>query len=116
MKPNRVKWIENTFPLIDAGISRQKCIEYIKEAGFHLPPKSACIGCPYHSDIFWKNLKTKEPVQFQNAVDFDIDIRKHRVSLKNKVYLHRSLRPLGHIDFDNQPDLFEDECEGYCGL
>jgi len=116
MKPNRVKWIENTFPLIDAGINRQDCIKYIKDSGFHLPPKSACIGCPYHSDTFWKQLKKNSPVEFQDAVDFDNDIRKHRVSLKNKVYLHRSLRPLGYIDFDNQPDLFDDECEGYCGL
>jgi hypothetical protein len=116
MKPNRVKWIENMWPLIEANKNRHQCIEYIKAAGYPLPPKSACIGCPYHSDIFWKNLKNNEPAEFADAVDFDIEIRKHRVSLKNKVFLHRSLRPLGEIDFDNQPDLFDDECEGYCGL
>jgi hypothetical protein len=116
MKMNRVKWIENTFPLIEEDINRSRCIQYIKDSGYHLPPKSACIGCPYHSDTFWRDLKNKSPVEFQDAVDFDNAIRKHRVSIKNKVFLHRSLKPLGEIDFDNQPDLFDDECDGYCGL
>jgi hypothetical protein len=116
MKPNRVKWIENIYPLVDNGLSRHNCIQYIKDCGFHLPPKSACIGCPYHSDIFWKNLKRESPEEFKDACDFDHAIRKHRVSLEHKAYLHRSLIPLEEVDFDNQPDLFEDECEGYCGL
>jgi len=116
MKPNRVKWIENIYPLIKHEINRNQCIQFIKNQGWHLPPKSACIGCPYHSDIFWKQLKANSPAEFADAVDFDHAIRKHRVSLKNKAFLHRSLRPLEDIDFDNQPDLFDDECEGYCGL
>jgi len=115
-KINPVKWLENYYPFIEYNISRQDCISYINKSNFPLPPKSACIGCPYHSDYFWKNLRKKQPNEFQDAVDFDNKIRKTRVSIKNPVYLHRSCKPLNEIDFDNQLDLFEMECDGYCGL
>ena len=32
------------------------------------------------------------------------------------IYLHRQLKPLDEVDFGKQQDLFDEECEGYCGL
>jgi hypothetical protein len=115
-KINPVKWLENYYPFIEYGISRQDCLSYINKLNLPIPPKSACIGCPYHSDTFWTHLKKKAPEEFEDAVSFDKDVRKTRVAIENPVYLHRSCRPLDEIDFTSQGDLFEMECDGYCGL
>lgn len=118
MKPSRVKFAVNRFPLIENNLSRNDCVEYIKNSGFELPPKSACIGCPFHSDDFWRTLKVSYPDQFADAVAFDEKIRFNtRKGLKNPVFLHKSCKPLSEIDFmEDQMDLFGEECEGYCGL
>jgi len=118
MKPSRVGYAINIYPLIENNISRAKCITYIQTMGFHLPPKSACVGCPYHSDMFWQSLKTGYPLEFSDAVDFDIKIRHNsRKGIKSPMYLHRSCQPLEDVDFtQGQMDLFQEECEGYCGL
>jgi len=35
---------------------------------------------------------------------------------KQEIGVFVRLKPLGQVDFGKQQDLFEDECEGYCGL
>ena len=118
MKPSRVGYVTNAFPFIDNNISRANCLAYIDKCGLPLPPKSACIGCPYHSDIFWQNLKNNRPKEFEDACDFDRNIRHiKRKGLQNEMFLHSLMKPLSEIDFtQGQVDLFENECEGYCGL
>jgi hypothetical protein len=118
MKPSRVKYATNYYPLIENNISRAKCLEYIEDCGFPLPPKSACIGCPYHSDMFWQNLKNNMPLEFADACEFDRLVRFNpRKKMKCPMYLHRSCKPLSEVDFtQGQQDMFENECEGYCGL
>lgn len=120
MKPSRVKWIENVYPLIDARMNRSACIAYLKRNGFEVPPKSACIGCPFHSDDFWKILKKQSPHEFEDACQFDDAIRTNatkRGTRKSEIFLHRSLRPLRDVKFDDgNLEMFGNECEGHCGL
>jgi hypothetical protein len=116
-KDSRVPWISNVYPLIENGFNRQDCINYIKGVGLEVPPKSACIGCPYHSNNYWRELKKNSPQEFDDACEFDDLIRETKVSLIKKVYLHRSLRPLREADLgEDQLDLFGNECEGHCCL
>ncbi len=42
-------WQKPDYPLIDAGMSRDDCIEIIKKAGLPVPDKSACWFCPFGS-------------------------------------------------------------------
>ena len=118
MKPSRVGYTNNHYPLIENNISRAKCLKYIDNCGFHLPPKSACIGCPYHSNMFWENLKKNMPKEFADACEFDLAVRFNpRKKMKALMFLHRSCKPLHEVDFtQGQIDMFEEECEGYCGL
>jgi len=118
MKPSRTRWIDNAFPLIDIGMTRGGCIEYLKTRGWDAPNRSACIVCPYHSDDYWKRLKERHPDEFRRAVAFDKAVRDMSASgVRNPVYLHQSLKPLGDIDFTHggQRDFFDEECEGMCG-
>jgi len=129
MKDSQIKWITYKYPLIDHLIARDKrtyhgligkdfCIQYLESQNIPIPPKSACIGCPFHSDYYWKNLKREAPEEFKNACDFDDEIRKHRVAIRGAVFIHRSCKPLSEVNFSDQPDLFGvAQCdEGYCGI
>lgn len=118
MKASRNNYTENKWPLIQNDISRAKCLSYIDSKGFHLPPKSACVGCPYHSDLFWENIKNNAPDDFKDACEFDEQVRTNsRKGMKNPMFVHRLCKPLRDVDFtQDQQELFRNECEGYCGL
>ena len=120
MKPARDKYILNRHPLIEAKMSRQDCIDYLKKEKIPLPEKSACIVCPYHNDAYWHFMKTERPSEFADAVDFDKQVRNISRKEDEQLYAHRSCKPLDEVEFnkkedDKQLDMFNNECEGMCG-
>ena len=117
-KMSQVKYIENRFPLLEKQMNRLDCIAWLQDRGYPIPPKSACIGCPFRDDISWLNMKRHHPDEWQEAVDFDKAIR-NLPGFKKKPYLHRSCVPLDKVDLkENQGELnlWINECEGYCGV
>lgn len=116
-KDSRLPWITNTFPLLDARMNRNDCRNLVTNNGFPKAMKSSCVYCPWHDDAFWRDLKNNYNDEFLEAVDFDKSIRR-LPKINGDCYLHRSLKPLDEVDFDNenQPDLFGNECEGACAL
>ena len=121
MKPARDKYISNRHPLIEANMSRQDCIKYLKDNDIPLPEKSACIVCPYHNDAYWHFMKTERPSEFAIAVDFDKKVRTITRKEDEQIFVHRSCKPLDEVEFDKketdkQIDLFNNECEGMCGV
>ena len=121
MKPARDKYILNRHPLIEAKMSRQDCIDYLKKEKIPLPEKSACIVCPYHNDAYWHFMKTERPSEFADAVDFDKQVRNISRKEDEQLYAHRSCKPLDEVEFnkkedDKQLDMFNNECEGMCGV
>ena len=121
MKPSREKWAENRFPLIEKSMYRGQCIEWMKANGYPEPPRSACTFCPYHSNNEWRRLNNND---FQKAVEFEKTIQKLVVekdgALNGTPFLHSSMIPLGEVDLSDeskkQPDMFNNECEGMCGV
>jgi len=121
MKPARDKYILNRHPLIEAKLSRQDCINWLKEKKLLLPEKSACIVCPYHNDAYWHFMKTERVEEFADAVEFDKKIRTGSRKIRDELFLHRSCKPLDQVEFkkeekSKQIDMFNDECEGMCGV
>lgn len=120
VKPSNVKWITNLYPLIDNRITRYDCLQWLKKMDYPDPPKSSCYFCPFHDNAFWREMKMNQPEEFNKAVRIDKDI-KGLPKIRGEPYLHRDLEPLDKIDFRNAEDrgqmvLFEEECEGYCGV
>jgi hypothetical protein len=118
VKPSGVKYIENTFPLIDYDMSRFDCLEWFRKNDLPLPPRSSCIICPYHSKDHWKDMRENDPESWKMAVDFDKKIR-HMPKLKAEVYLNRACVPLDEVDLGSDQleiDDFINECEGMCGV
>lgn len=117
MKPSQVQYITNAFPLIERGMTRQHCLRWMEERQYPKPPKSSCIGCPFHSDDQWRALT---PEEFADAVEVDHAIR-HQPKMNSQQFMHRSLRPLDQVDFSTaeergQINMFINECEGMCGV
>ena len=118
MKDSRHYNIKHKFPLIDKYFSRSDCINYFKENGFPTPSKSSCVFCPYHSGSFWKQIKKEDGSAWKISVKVDETIRDlSQHGINDKIYLHPSLKPLDEVDFnENQLEMFDNECEGHCGL
>ena len=123
MKPSRDRWIQNRYPLIEAGMSRRDCMDWW-EARYDRPlERSACIGCPYQSRRRWVETKRRWPELFAEAVEIDANMRS-RLAFAKEPYLHPKKIPLdqavsrdeaqqGH---DGERDGFGNECEGHCGV
>lgn len=120
MKPANVKWIRHSWPLIDLRMRRSDCVRWLSEKGHPMPPKSACIGCPFHSNAVWLDLKRNDPDAWQEAVEADKAIRNGWGKLTGQAFLHRSCVPLDEapLEYKGQLDLdlWPNECEGMCGL
>lgn len=94
----REQWKTNWYPLVDNHVTRQGCLEWFASHGLPTPPRSACVGCPYHSDTEWLAMKEDRPDQFLDACQFDEAIRDCG-GMRGKCYLHRSCQPLRYVDF-----------------
>ena len=121
MKPSFQPWQVNRWPLIERRMSRQDCLAWLKRHGYPIPPKSSCIGCPFHSDAMWRQIRDEDPDAWFDAVDVDRAIRSGLRGIRGEVFLHRSAIPLDEADLSTeadrgQLDLFGNDCEGMCGV
>jgi hypothetical protein len=116
-------WLKNDYPLVERKMTRVDCVTYQQTYGFRASPRSACIGCPYKSNVEWRRLKDETPEEFADAVAFDEALRHEATRpprLADDAYLHRSARPLSEVDLRTEQErgimnLFDDECSGMCG-
>jgi PP-loop superfamily ATP-utilizing enzyme len=113
-----VKGIENRFPLIEAGLDRQGCVELIKRHGLSVPPKSGCFICPFQSVYDWKQLRANDPDLFCKAEQLERRCNEYRDEAgKPHIYLN-SRGPLREVVEERQSKLWvKDEyppCN--CGL
>ena len=131
MKPSGVAWIENAWPLIDAGMTRLDCLRWFESRYPGRPlAKSSCIGCPYHSDAQWLALAELDPDGMAHTIELDHALRSSNRPFAGKSgpeYLHRSVQPLESViaklrrnAAEGQQiamlDGFGNECEGHCGV
>lgn len=102
------------------GFSRQDCLKYLEERQYPKPPKSACIGCPFHTNAMWRELRDNEPEEWADAVAADRALRTgDGYKMRGREFMHRSCLPLDQatIDSDDPRQLgFDLDCEGMCGV
>ena len=120
MKPSRERWITHRWPLIERRMSRQDCLTWMETNGYMRPPRSSCIGCPFHSDAEWRDMRDNRPDEWADAVEFD-DAVRDAGGMRGQTFLHRQCVPLDQADLTTaedhgQVDMFGNECEGMCGV
>lgn len=94
---------EKRYPLLELGMSRKDCQRYLKKHGWGDTAKSACIGCPFHGNAQWRELRDNHPDEWADAVEFDRLIRKggaRGLPLNGEAFLHRSRLPLDIAPID----------------
>ena len=114
MRPARAAWVRTEYPLADLGMTRADCIGWLAKHGYPVPGKSACLGCPYHDNAYWRRLRDTAPDEWQDTVAAERSMRRGQPH----AYFHRSLRPLDEADLggeEGQLDMFGNECAGLCG-
>jgi hypothetical protein len=125
MKDSRDPWARSSWPLVESRLSRNNCLLWMERRGFPVPPRSACVYCPFHNNHEWRRLKHEEPAEFSRAVEFERALRATKAESDNFAttpFLHRDMLPLDEVDLstDNQrgQELFQfaNECEGMCGV
>lgn len=118
MDMSRDKWIDFRYPLIEQNMSRGGCLDWMRNKGYPEPPKSSCIGCPFHNDGMWLDMKRNDPESWADAVEIDRAIR-NLPRFKGQAFLHASLKPLEDVDFNENQieiDFFINDCSGVCGV
>jgi hypothetical protein len=122
MKPSRYAWKVSRWPLIEQRLSRSDCIKYLAKIGWPAVGKSACVFCPYRGELEWDEWRTKHPDQFEQACKWDDIIRDaSRRGMKQPQYILKRLKPLRELPpaselESKQINLFNNECEGMCGV
>ncbi|MBA2950246.1 hypothetical protein [Streptomyces himalayensis] len=103
-----VKYMRNRHPLIDMGWSRSDCIRYLASRGWADTPKSSCLGCPFHGNAQWRQIRDTSPAEWADVVEFDAAIRKGNARanatgnrLLGEAFLHRSRIPLSEAPIDH---------------
>jgi len=117
MRDSGVGYAVHEYPLVQRRMTRGDCLVWLGQHGYPQPPKSACIGCPYRRNSEWRKLT---PAEFADAVAFDAAIRQQR-GVRGQQFVHRSCTPLLSVDLRNEQDrgqleMFDEECEGVCGV
>jgi len=124
VKDSDVKYITNHYPLLDKHMRRADCVSWLLAHNLPVPPKSACVFCPYHNLAAWQALKREGSADWQQAVRVDTAIRDQRPPYP--LFIHPARKPLEEavtisedfgfeqlslVDTDNAP------CDsGYCFL
>ena len=123
MKRSQHHWINNRWPLIENGISRRDCLEWLNTNGYPKAPRSACTYCPFHDDNFWLDMA---PDEFADVCEKERELQasyKASTDLRSVPYFHRTCVPLSEVKFVRRVDKpeqramgFGNECEGMCGV
>jgi hypothetical protein len=123
-KPNAKPFINSRWPLIEKQFTRQSCLDWLEKNGYPVAPRSACTFCPYHSDVEWLRLT---PAEFADAVVKEKQLQQAYAAttvLETTPFFHADRIPLDQVQLNPaerpqkmwQLDMFNNECEGICGV
>ena len=92
MRDSDVAYIVNRYPLVERRMTRTDCIAWLQQHNLDVPPKSACVFCPYHNLREWRGLKEQGGPDWQHAVETDNLVRDQRDL--HQLFVHPARMPL----------------------
>lgn len=118
MKPSQVGYIANRWPLVELRLTRQNVKDWLTAHGLPVPPRSACVFCPFHTRREWADVMAV-PGDRTKAIAVDESVRQAR--MPGELFIHPSRVPLAMVDLRSeqekgQMELWDAECTGSCGL
>jgi len=105
-KSSRVQFITHRFPLLEIPMTRDDCTDWLEMRGLPIPPKSACVCCPYRRASEWIDIRDNAPEEWKAAVAFDRANRNNPLlgrdgSTADRLYLWRESIPLDEADLES---------------
>lgn len=118
MRDSDVNYCRNVYPLIEKRMTRQHCEDYLAKNGIEVPPKSACVFCPFHNTAEWRRI-AQSPADWRSAIEMDEKLRSARPNYS--LFVHPSCMPLATVDLrtaeeKGQISMWDSECSGVCGV
>lgn len=119
-RTNRTRsyWAEESYPLIDLGLTGADCQRLIAKEGMTIPLKSSCFICPFQPPFEWQWLKLNHPDLWKKALDLEARYHERKPQFRDTFGIYRGL-PLRHIAEGQQFSMgltLEKSCwSGYCG-
>ena len=98
MKVSSVAWNELSYPLVELGITREKCLYLLGQAGWPMPNRTSCFMCPNQTNAEWLWLKNNEPNEFERAIRVEKQLQKH----DSNIFLHRTCQSLDYVNFTGE--------------
>lgn len=107
-KDTGIQYLRSVHPLLyldgaadgREGWTRSDCYRYLRAHGYRHVPKSACIGCPFHGNRQWRDMRDNHPAEWADAVAFDHSLRAVPRLDGIREYLHVSRVPLDEAPID----------------
>lgn len=100
-----VQFIQHRYPLVERRMTRNDCIDWLKDHGLPVPVKSACIICPFRTATEWLDMKQSDPNEFSEAVAFDEANRDNPLAARanlsaDQLFVWREAIPLKDADLE----------------
>ena len=74
---SRVAYVVKRYPLLEKGISRQDCVDYLEDHGLPVPVRSHCACCPLQTAREWLEIKNEDPEGWPELLAFDEYVRNN---------------------------------------
>ncbi len=129
MRASSVRYIVNRYPFLEPErwegrmLRRSDVVRWLRDnlGDEAIPPRSACVFCPYQSRAEWRWLRDHAPQDWSRALQVDRMIRENGRLIKGELFLVRNCIPLEQYDLSTPQDhgqlsFWEEECSGMCGL
>ena len=95
MRTSDVAYVTNVYPLVDMRMTRTDCVDWLEAHSIDVPPRSACVFCPFHKMAHWKEMKRAGGSDWNRAVEADTSIRNKRAKDgAMQLFIHPGRRPL----------------------
>jgi len=101
-------------PLVEAGVTREGCIEIIEAEGLDVPQKSGCFICPFMNKHQWRILWERHPELFERAMLLEENTKRSKsgrwhatidpsgkITLRQRLLAYESQIELPGIDMDD---------------
>lgn len=124
-KPSATPWIRSRWPLLERDMDRTDCLDWCEAKGYPRPPRSACTYCPFHDDNEWLALTPEEFADVAHRKEPELQSSYALASAFDSVpFFHEARIPLAQIALVPKPpssrkrqlNMFNNECEGMCGV
>lgn len=81
-------YIKHIYPLLDMRMSRSDCVDWLVARGLPVPPKSACVMCPFRSRQYWGDSFNRPGGNLERAIVYDETLRASIPGMT--LYIHES--------------------------